>query len=535
MVLKIDEAIDRALKNIIKYGDTDIFPFPFERYMFEDKFKECTKLLISRHDDFDLHLANYPPLTIDVLTQIGYTGFRRATQIEPFWNAYFLALVIAISDEVEKYRASETRGIVYSYRYFWCEKNYSLFRDSTWNHYRRRAHELGKKSKFVVLTDIADFYPRINHHRLQNSLNRLIGGGDIPYRIMELLKAFSQTKSYGLPIGGPGSRVLAELALADVDKHLERRRISFARYADDYSIFCESKADAYGALIYLSEKLSNESLSLQKSKTRILSSEEFSDLHSFLDPKDMDNPVATEEQKLLNVSIRYDPYSETAEEDYEALRKAVEQIDILSILSKELGKSSIDQTVTKQAINALRVLDASFQEKALQVLLEANNLLTLAPVFVSVMRVVRGVYDDLTERGKAYVDRALTELYDGNSHLLKVEINLSFYLQALSRRHSIQKEQIVSEVYDKSRSHLLRRQIIRIMTNWKCHHWLSDNIQNFNSYTEWERRALLIGSYCLGDEGRHWRSHIKSGLNETESLTKKWASERKEKGKEIPV
>ena len=77
---------------------------------------------------------------------------------------------------------------------------------------------------------------------------------------------------------------------------------------------------------------------------------------------------------MLNVSIRYDPYSETAEEDYEALKKAVEQIDILSILSRELGKSSIDQTVTKQAINALRVLDTSFQEKALQVLLEANNL-----------------------------------------------------------------------------------------------------------------------------------------------------------------
>ena len=85
--MKIKEAILRSLRNIISYGDTDIFPFPFERYLFDDKFSDCAAHVADIDKCFDSHLASHPPLTIDTLTQIEYTGFRRATQIEPFWNA----------------------------------------------------------------------------------------------------------------------------------------------------------------------------------------------------------------------------------------------------------------------------------------------------------------------------------------------------------------------------------------------------------------------------------------------------------------
>ena len=535
MPLAMKDSIERALRNIVKYGDTDIFPFPFERYTFDDSFDACVDLLMDRDNTFEDHLANHPPLTIESLTQIGYTGFRRATQIEPFWNAYYLALVISIAQEIENYRIPEHRQIVYSYRYVWSDGVHSLFGDSTWNDYRKRASERAGESHFVVLTDIADFYSRINHHRLQNALNRLINVGHVPYRIIELLKQFSQTRSYGIPIGGPASRMLAELSLADVDKHLDQRRISFCRFVDDYAIFSDSKADAYEALVFLSEKLSNEGLSLQRSKTKIVSSSEFSDLHLYLDPKKEEDPVATEEQKLLNVSIRYDPYSPTADEDYEGLREAVAQIDILGILSKEVGKTLIDQTVAKQAISALRVLDVPVQEKAMRVLLDSDNLLSLAPVFVSVMRAVRGIFDELSDSGRNFVDEALVELYENSSHLLRVELNLSYYIQAISRRHSVQKEQILGNIYERSDSHLLRRQVIRVMSDWTCHHWLSDKIRSFNTYTEWERRALLIGSYCLGDEGRHWRKYIKKTLSPTEKKIKHWAAKRREQKRSIPV
>src|SRR5574341_232825 len=86
----------------------------------------------------------------------------------------------------------------------------------------------------------------------------------------------------------------------------------------------------------LTEKLYNEGLVLQKKKTKILTAEEFRETARLLDPANVNDPLATEEQKLLNVSIRFDPYSPTAVEDYDALKAAIQQIDILGILGREL-------------------------------------------------------------------------------------------------------------------------------------------------------------------------------------------------------
>lgn len=533
--MEMKEAIRRSLRNIIAYGDTDIFPFPFERYLFDDKFSECLAHVADIDKDFDSYLATFPPLIIETLTQVGYSGFRRATQIEPFWNAYYLALTISMAEEIESNRINVDEGVVYSYRYAWDDANSSLFGNSTWNDYRKRAYEHSKDAKFVVLTDIADFYPRVNHHQLQNALNRIFGGGNAAHRVLELLKHFTQTQSYGLPIGGPASRILAELALNDTDIHLSRKGVAFCRYADDYSLFCDTKAEAYKVLVQLSERLFNEGLSLQKSKTRILSSEEFSEIHAFLDPKPGEDPVASEEQKLLNISIRFDPYSPTAEEDYDALKAAVEEIDILGILSKEVGKTTIDPTVTKQAISALRALEVNIQYQALRILLDPDNLLSLAPVFVHVMRAVRGIYDELSDEAKDYVDRALLALYESGEHLLSVELNLSYYIQALSRRRDARKEEVLLNIFDTSTSHLLHRQVIQTMAAWECQYWISDVKRSFTSYTLWERRAILMGSYCLGDEGSHWRRHVKNSLSPAEDLIKDWSSERQQANKPIPA
>jgi hypothetical protein len=519
-------AIERAIRNISAHGDTDIFPFPFERSLIQEHQDKCIQLLKDFNSDFETHLIKSPPLTIEMLSQIGYTGFRRATLIEPFWNAYYLALVISLADRIESRRIAIAEGIVFSYRFQWDEKNHSLFAGSTWNDYRRESLSKSKSFPFVLQTDIADFYPRINHHRLENALKRLGSTEDTPGRILRLLGIFSDTASYGLPIGGPASRILAELALNDCDQHLRNRGIRFCRYADDYSLFCDSKSAAYSLIVFLSEKLANEGLSLQKHKTRILTAEEFADINRFLDPQPSDDANASEEQKLLNISIRFDPYSSTAEEDYEALKDAVDEIDIIGILSREVGKTAIDQTVAKHAIDALKALDPPMQEQAIQILLDKDNLLTLSPVFVTVMRAVRGVYMELTDKGKYWTDEALVELHKTGSHLLAVELNVSYYIQALALRHSDEKEAILLGLYEQHTNPYLKRQIILAMARWQRHYWLTDIKRQFKYSTEWERRAIIVSSFRLGDEGKHWRLHNKNLWNSTEIVVRDWAAER---------
>lgn len=517
--MNIDQAIEASLRNIATHGDTDIFPFPFETYVFYDNLDSCKQLLQKLHSNFEDYLASYSPFTIVTLTPVGYTGFRWATQVEPFWNAYYLALVISLATQIELKRIPENEKIIFSYRYEWNDKDAKLFKDITWRDYRVRSLELSRNSKFVITTDIADFYPRIYHHRLENALRRLPSPNDAPGRIMKLLSNFAKNVSYGLPIGGPASRILAELALSSVDEHLFRRRIKFCRYADDYCIFCDSKSEAYKALVLLSEKLFNEGLVLQKTKTRIISSEEFRETTGLLDLRtaernsDEQKTEPTDEQKLLNISIRFDPYSPSAEEDYKMLKAAVQEVNIVSILSREVTKTAIDLTVAKQAINAIKVLEQSAQEGAIKTILDPNNLDVLSPVFVSVMRTIHGLYDDSKDDVKNYIDSALVDIYSSHSHLLSVELNLSYYLQALAARHSPRKEEILVELFDYQASPLIRRLIILIMARWKCFYWLSDIKQRYSGLSEWEKRAFILASYILGDEGEHWRHHNKANMD----------------------
>lgn len=525
-MLSMQVAIPRAIRNIAAHGDTDIFPFPFERLLMSERQQDCIQILEKLHADFEGALKRFPPTTIESLSQIGYTSFRRATLIEPFWNAYYLASVISLAKQIEQARIPVADKTVFSYRFHWDKKSDILFRESTWNDYRKESLARSRDSEFVLQTDVADFYLRINHHRLENALQRATSNPEITRRILKLLSIFSETDSYGLPVGGPASRLLAELALNDTDQHLRRRGIGFCRYADDYTFFCDSKSSAYKLIVLLSEKLANDGLSLQKHKTRILTREEFAEVNRFLDPRPLNDPTASEEQKLLNISIRFDPYSPTAAEDYEALKSAVQEVDIIGILSRELAKTTVDQTVAKQAINALKVLAPTMQEQALTILLDKENLLTLAPAFVTVMRAVRGIYLDLAGPAQDRVDEALLELHREHSFLLAVDINLSYYLQALSARYSTEKETVFVAIFDQSNAHYIRRQIILAMAKWKRHYWLTDVKRRFKTYTEWERRAIIVASYRLGEEGKHWRDHNKELWSLGETAVGDWVAER---------
>ncbi len=535
--MDISEVIRVSLKNIAKYGDTDIFPFPFERNLFFDRPNECRKLLLDLHSHFDQFLATYPPVTIESLTQVGYTGFRWASQIEPFWNAYYLALVIAIADQIESIRIPKEEGVVFSYRFRWNEDESKLFEDITWLDYRRRAIELSRTAQFVILTDVSNFYHSIYHHNIDNALTRLPDPGEVPYRLRRLLFHFSKNVSYGLPIGGPASRILSELSLDSVDQNLFRRRIPYCRYSDDFTLFCASRAEAYETLVFLSEKLFNEGLVLNKNKTRILSADEFRETSAFLDPKGggADVVEATDEQKLLHIAIRFDPYSPNAEEEYEALKTAVREVDIVGILGREVAKAAIDTTVTKQAINAIRALDEFGRDGAIQTLLAPTNLNVLLPVFSTVMRLIRGLYEELGASTKAFIDESLIHIYEEDSHLLSVELNLTYFLQALAVSPSGRKEEILIEVYERIPNPLLRRQIILAMARWKRFYWLKDVKNKYSGLSEWEKRAFLIASYVLGDEGSHWRQNTKHTWSPMDKLIRDWYSQKYQQTGNIPA
>jgi hypothetical protein len=380
-----------------------------------------------------------------------------------------------------------------------------------------------------VSVDIGDFYARIYHHRLENALRAVDPGATKTNHIMAILKRLSNNTSYGLPIGGPAARILSELVLDRVD-HLilaEPAINTFCRYADDYRFFVDDMQAAYKAIGLLSEKLlRNEGLTLQKSKTRIMKSAEYL---SVLDPP---NPPPGSAAAFLGLHIHYDPYSPTAEEDYAQLQSQLNQFDILSLLREELIKGRIDAALTRRLVQALRYMEPVPRQQAVLSLLE--NIGTLAPVIPQVMIAIRDCIDDLGDEFIAVVHEEIRKLIQERHYVAQVDLNLAFMIRALAAHRSTENELLLIQIYQSPHGFgsgpapNVQRDIMLILARWGVTYWLSDQKNYVGSAHPWVKRAFIVGSYSLGDEGKHWRDANRATMSAFDLILRDWVAGKRQ-------
>lgn len=525
-----------AVKNVANFGDTDIFPYPIDNHILNDLPDSVVSVLEHIDKEFDSAIKDHPVLTARNLSVVGYSGFRWGTQIDPIWNLYLLSLVISIANEVESKRLS--RDVVFSYRFKPDDEAGSLFdRSIGWHAFQSQAIEHARAHPYVLRCDISDFYPRIYHHRLENALKKATSNGVAIKRIMALLQSISDNVSYGLPVGGPAARILSEILLNRVDRLLVSESITFCRFVDDYIIFADSKEEAYSALISLNDLLlANEGLSLQKTKTRIMTSKEFLSTSEFSSPEESEAQIDSEERAFQRLRVYYDPYSQTAEQDYEKLKEELSKFDIVGMLGRELSKSRIDESLSKRLLSALKHLKPAVQNDAVKSLTHSLDL--LYPVFPSVMLLCRGLLDNLETSTRESLFEQIRSLISSNSYITQVPTNLSYALRLLSEDPSEETEIILSNLYKQPLNMMIKRDVILMMAHRGADHWISNYRKNYPTLTVWERRAMLISSYILEDEGKHWRDSVKHDLNEYDKLVLKWASLSKQKSQgswRVPV
>ena len=100
--------------------------------------------------------------------------------------------------------------------------------------------------RVVVDVDLEKFFDRANHDVLMGRLEKRIGDK----RMLGLIRGYLNAgimadgvvmeRYEGVPQGGPLSPLLANVLLDEVDKELERRGLSFVRYADDLNVYVQS-------------------------------------------------------------------------------------------------------------------------------------------------------------------------------------------------------------------------------------------------------------------------------------------------------
>ncbi len=520
-------AIERAVQNVAHWGDTDVFPLPFENHVMHDVPDKVSELLSGIDQDFDNRIASSVVDSYSTLAPVGYVGFRWATQIDPTWNAYLLALVLSLAEQIERTRISEADEKVFSYRYRPSPAD-GLFSQESWKQFQEKTRSLAEDGGFVVAADISDFYSRIYHHRLENALRDLDSAGGITRQIMKILGKLSNNTSYGLPVGGPAARILSELVLNRVDKLLltERATNNFCRYADDYRFFVPDMESAYSAIGFLSEKLlRNEGLSLQKTKTRIMTSAEYL---STLDPPEA---VRGSAARFLGLHLHYDPYSATADEDYENLKNQIEEFDILALLRAEMDKGRIHTALTRRLVSSLGYLDPTPRRQAALSLLE--NLETLVPVTPQVMVSLRGTMDKIDDfEFSEQISLRLREMISDSHFISKIDLNLAYMIRVLSGYKSVENEQLLISLFRASHGFasgpapIIQRDIVLTLARWRTSYWLSDLKNHIPNAHPWVKRAFLVASYTLGDEGKHWRQANTPLADTLDLVVRDWAANR---------
>jgi RNA-directed DNA polymerase len=128
----------------------------------------------------------------------------------------------------------------------------------------------------IVEIDLKQFFDKVDHTILLQLLYRKIKCKTTMCLIRRWLRAPLEKdgklikRRIGLPQGSPISPLLANIMLHEMDTEMEKRGLKFVRYADDFSIYCKSKAEAKKAgnsiYVFLRDKLK---LPINKEKSGI--------------------------------------------------------------------------------------------------------------------------------------------------------------------------------------------------------------------------------------------------------------------------
>lgn len=127
----------------------------------------------------------------------------------------------------------------------------------------------------VVDVDLEKFFDRVNHDVLMGRLAKKVGD----QRVLRIIRRYLEvgvmadgvtTERYeGTPQGGPLSPLLANVLLDEVDKELEKRGLSFVRYADDLNIYVRSMRAGEDAMQTLKRLYSRLKLRINESKSAV--------------------------------------------------------------------------------------------------------------------------------------------------------------------------------------------------------------------------------------------------------------------------
>lgn len=502
-------SLDWALKHILKFGDTDLLPVPFEY----EAIGHAWNWLRDEIAATDLSAYRVGPAQRYLVPKPG-RGFRVVTQLDPIDALVYTAMIYEVADAIEKSRVPADRNIACSYRVSLDGSGAFFGEDNGWSAYHGHSRALAqdKKTEAILVADISDFYNQIYHHRLENALD---DAGVLLERresIAGFLSQLTATQSRGIPVGPYASILLAETCLNDVDGFLLRKGFPHTRYVDDFRIFCQTRRRAVLALHDLTEYLhTSQRLSLVPGKTRIRTRASFRK-YELRDPDEEEqagqlSQIETTLQELASMSTpRYDGEYDDIKVDEDVLNEASrENLKVLflqCLAAKQLHLGLARHLLRRATQLRTNILLAAVME----------NLDALAPVLRDVVRYLRVV---VPKKGtQQYGTKLLLHLK--SSEFADIPYVHLWFLELLRLRPDLADSAVALQAAEVAERFIGLRMTAQIARTYRQGDWIRGQKEIWRNHRDWDRRAILASASVLpADERKHWLGMIQgtsSGL-----------------------
>lgn len=510
--MNLDEAITLAIDNTLEEGLTDIFDRPFELELLDDTgFRKVI------HDDIsrclkkrDFRQFEISPIE-HVLVPKGRREFdyRRSAIMSPGCHLKYLTLALLAAPTIEANRIPIESRTVYSYRF--APAGRRLFSEE--GGYRKWKEEImvrraRPECRIIVKCDLASFYDRLNLHRLEATLQSIGVEGWLYSAINELLSNWAGRDSYGLPVGGNASRILAEAGLIGIDETLRAERIEFVRFVDDFRFFAPDLVTAQQWMGVLTKRLFRDGLILNVAKTSIY----LAKLVETVPDPELDAPTAKAEKVLEEITVgggyrrMARRYRRPADEKFAEYKK----VDVSAAVA------ALPASETTDFISIQRLLLAALAQERFEVLQRCDEFIERC------VAALEYTVDLLLSNAEVIPAPVREEIAKRFERLLtsKLVVGFEWYqdriVNLLSSSAYLAKDVLLAHARsgDRTGSTLSTAKAIERVPATVSRDEVLRLREQYDRFDAWEKRRLmrLVFQRCPTEEAKAWARAIEPGL-----------------------
>ncbi|MFX0098685.1 MAG: RNA-directed DNA polymerase [Candidatus Hodarchaeota archaeon] len=471
-----EDELDVGFNYIKNFSESKFFPTPFEIEAIDHSWKDIKPILSKI--DLDTYLISKWHKIFALKENL---ATRPIYVLDPLDSIYFTAIILKIAPSVEPLRIPEDEKIIFSFRYKKNKSGDPIF-ESDYNKFYEAIKQKSEQ-KYIGFADIADFYPRIYLHRLENALADIPGIEDEKRIIMKFLTNWSENTSYGIPIGIDASNYLGEISLMEVDEFLSSYQIDYARYIDDFYFFSREKEEVRKSILILSKRIhETQGLTLNGEKSYIKKSGEV--LKDFKRPRAVEKKIS---RRIIKEVFDGNPYKEV---DFDNLpadqKKLINSIDIAVSLKKALSFDSIDIRSVNFLLNLMTAL-----RRPIFINLIIKNLANLIPASKTVYRLLNAYEDQESEQLKKIGNTILTYLTSDPNSSFITELQKIWLLELFKNSNQWDNIDLLRKLLRNERQDLALRQTILAIGEIGNRSAILDLKSMYNNVGIWCKRAII--------------------------------------------